>query len=117
VLADNLVRGRTSSCGKTHGMTNTPEFRAWQGLKDRCLNPRSQDYADYGGRGITLCERGFAGFSMAGGASATTELGGDTMRSLLGALQTLGQQRAKEIVIKAPPGADVITNVVAASKG
>lgn len=26
-------------------------------MKQRCLNPRGQDYKDYGGRGITVCER------------------------------------------------------------
>src|SRR5262245_44542641 len=32
-----------------------PEYRAWQNLKSRCLNPRMDCYADYGGRGITVC--------------------------------------------------------------
>lgn len=25
-------------------------------MKARCLNPKSPDYKDYGGRGITICE-------------------------------------------------------------
>ena len=32
----------------------TPEYRAWQNMRTRCLNPNGQDWADYGGRGITL---------------------------------------------------------------
>lgn len=26
-------------------------------MKARCLNPHNKRYADYGGRGITICER------------------------------------------------------------
>jgi hypothetical protein len=29
----------------------------WQSMKQRCLNPRHQAYANYGGRGITICDR------------------------------------------------------------
>jgi len=32
----------------------TPEFRAWQHIKDRCLNPNSARYEYYGGRGIGI---------------------------------------------------------------
>jgi hypothetical protein len=50
---------------KTHGEIKrvdgkrvaTPEYRSWQMMKNRCLNPRARDYARYGGRGITLCKR------------------------------------------------------------
>ena len=33
------------------------ELRIWNGIKTRCLNPKSSDYRLYGGRGITICER------------------------------------------------------------
>lgn len=33
------------------------EYQAWCGMKNRCLNPTNKKYADYGGRGITVCER------------------------------------------------------------
>ncbi len=33
----------------------TPEYRAWQAMKNRCLNPHGQDYSYYGGRGIAVC--------------------------------------------------------------
>lgn len=26
-------------------------------MKDRCCNPRSKDWHNYGGRGITICDR------------------------------------------------------------
>lgn len=42
----------------------TPEYRSWQMMKNRCLNPRSEDWDYYGGRGITIDWRwfDFAGF-------------------------------------------------------
>ncbi len=35
----------------------TPEYRCWTAMKQRCLNPKNADYPDYGGRGITICDR------------------------------------------------------------
>ena len=32
-------------------------YQAWAEMRKRCLNPRFRQYADYGGRGITICER------------------------------------------------------------
>jgi hypothetical protein len=65
--------GRTRSCGclqrdrgrerglanRTHGegYGDTPEYRAWRGMRQRCLNPASNTYIDYGARGITVCNR------------------------------------------------------------
>jgi hypothetical protein len=40
-----------------HGMWNIPEYTVWQQVKDRCLNPNSQKYRRYAGRGIQICER------------------------------------------------------------
>ena len=37
----------------------TPEYRSWQMMKNRCLNPRAEDYAYYGGRGITIDHKWF----------------------------------------------------------
>ena len=41
----------------THGMTKTPEYRAWIDMKNRCFNPNHKRYSDYGGRGIAVCDR------------------------------------------------------------
>lgn len=64
--------GNTSSCGclwrdairdsnSTHGESSTgkvsAEYRTWQSAKDRCTNPNFKQFKDYGGRGITMCER------------------------------------------------------------
>jgi hypothetical protein len=62
--------GHTTSCGcafrdlmvernTTHGLVHTQprEYRSWKDMRGRCFNPNNDDYPDYGGRGITACER------------------------------------------------------------
>lgn len=48
----------------THGNSITPEYRAWAGMRQRCLNPKNARYARYGGRGIFICKKweNFAAF-------------------------------------------------------
>jgi hypothetical protein len=41
----------------THGMTNTPFYFVWAGMNNRCNNPKVKSFADYGGRGIKVCDR------------------------------------------------------------
>lgn len=38
----------------THGMSKTPEYKTWIGIKERCLNSNSPSYINYGGRGIDI---------------------------------------------------------------
>jgi hypothetical protein len=74
VVGSSLRRGTTSSCGclrkeitakqgrkaLRHGHRagrETAEYKTWRGLVDRCRNPRHKQFKDYGGRGITVCER------------------------------------------------------------
>lgn len=63
-----LRGGHTRSCGclrrklaadahRTHDKSTTSEYHIWQGLRDRCENPRCHSYKNYGGRGIWVCER------------------------------------------------------------
>ena len=79
VRGQNLRAGTTTSCGcyrneevskRFAGNTScfkhgeitrvdgkritTPEYRTWQSLKNRCLNPNTPDYKYYGGRGIKV---------------------------------------------------------------
>jgi hypothetical protein len=35
----------------------SPTYASWSGIIQRCTNPSSKSYADYGGRGIKVCER------------------------------------------------------------
>lgn len=41
----------------SHGLSYTPEYRAWQTMRLRCTNPKNAAWPAYGGRGITVCER------------------------------------------------------------
>jgi len=40
-----------------HGMYRSHEYRTWEGIIQRCTNPKSKQYKDYGGRGIHVCDR------------------------------------------------------------
>lgn len=74
VEASNLRNGLSSSCGclmrqrareanRTHGLTGTPEHRSWKSMISRCTQPSSRDFADYGGRGISVCARWRSSFA------------------------------------------------------
>ena len=52
-----LIREITSKRSKTHGMRSSREYVCWTSMKDRCYNRRSPNFADYGGRGISVCDR------------------------------------------------------------
>lgn len=70
VLACNLISGKIRSCGCysreinsqrmkeqaiTHGGSRTRLYRIWQGMLERCKNPKATNYKNYGGRGIRVC--------------------------------------------------------------
>jgi len=67
VFGGDLKRGMSTSCGclarekqaarmTRHGMAGTPGYHSWVYMKDRCNNPASDGYPQYGGRGIVVCE-------------------------------------------------------------
>lgn len=41
----------------THGLSHHPLFSTWRGMLQRCENPKAQNYRNYGGRGIRVCDR------------------------------------------------------------
>lgn len=40
-----------------HGMSGTPTMLSWEGMIQRCCNPKATKYDIYGGRGILVCDR------------------------------------------------------------
>lgn len=46
-----------------HGMTGTREHNTWRAMLNRCFNTKAQRYHDYGGRGISVCDRWRHSFS------------------------------------------------------
>ena len=49
---------------KAHELSGTPTYTSWASMIGRCSRPTDSYYADYGGRGIDVCEKwlSFAGF-------------------------------------------------------
>lgn len=40
-----------------HGMHETPIYMVWESMIQRCYNVNFHQYKDYGGRGITVCDK------------------------------------------------------------
>lgn len=40
-----------------HRMGRTPEYAIWNSMKSRCLNPNTEFYKHYGGRGISISDK------------------------------------------------------------
>lgn len=61
LLIQSLRRGDSKSCGCIrpikHGAWLTTEYRTWNHIRQRCSNPNNTAWANYGGRGIRVCER------------------------------------------------------------
>lgn len=68
VLGSNLTRQNTSSCGclhrevtgemhRTHGRKGTTEYNIYQSMLARCHDSAAISFPNYGGRGITICDR------------------------------------------------------------
>ena len=66
VQHSNLLYGHTKSCGclakelygcnnRKHGMHTSPEYAAWENMKQRCTNPCNSQFQNYGARGIAVC--------------------------------------------------------------
>lgn len=64
VQSSHLITGHTRSCGclhkevlTKHGCHGGKLYNAWQAMISRCYNSKTESYHNYGGRGITVCER------------------------------------------------------------
>jgi hypothetical protein len=68
VIGSSLTNKDTLSCGcyqkeitqqlnYAHGLSGTPEYNSWHSMKERCYNVDHEYYYNYGGRGITVCDR------------------------------------------------------------
>jgi len=69
IIGFDLKRGHTKSCGclkkegslPTHGHTaggkESKTYITWNHMLDRCKNKNVVNYKDYGGRGISVCDR------------------------------------------------------------
>lgn len=63
----SLKIGKTRGCGysagcTTHGLSRTPEYSTWTGMKRRCYSPNHKSYKNYGGKGIIVCDRWLESF-------------------------------------------------------
>ena len=65
-LFNALNLGRTRSCGclsaemtiarsTKHGLKGTRLYNIWKNMRQRCTNPNTPAYKNYGGRGIQIC--------------------------------------------------------------
>lgn len=56
---------KTCGCIKPntkHGLKNHRLYHIWGGMKARCNNPNSENYKNYGERGISICNEWFSDF-------------------------------------------------------
>lgn len=71
-ISQNVEKGNTKSCGClksikssqrikdrciTHGLTNHRIYPTWNNMISRCNDKKANCYKNYGGRGISVCER------------------------------------------------------------
>lgn len=64
IVDASALRGNTNSCGclqlatvLKHGKWQHAEYQTWSGMTQRCYNPNDANYLNYGGRGITVCDK------------------------------------------------------------
>ncbi len=87
IASHNLRTGHTASCGcaharhgeTRHGGWQSAEYTAWHNMITRSTNAKLPQWKDYGGRGITVCERwlgehGFENFLADVGRKPSPEL-------------------------------------------
>ncbi len=74
IVADQLLSGKTKSCGclnkesiasvnYSHGSCKTKEYKSWAHAKSRCFSKSNPKFHLYGMRGITMCDEWRNSFS------------------------------------------------------
>uniref|UniRef100_A0A6M3JM96 Putative HNH endonuclease n=1 Tax=viral metagenome TaxID=1070528 RepID=A0A6M3JM96_9ZZZZ len=75
ITGASLRSGNSKSCGclkkelllqrtVKHGMYRTPTYNVWVSMIQRCTNQNNPRYNDWGGRGITVCDRWLRSFKL-----------------------------------------------------
>lgn len=52
-----MIAERSTTHGNSRPGKRTSEYGSWAGMLQRVHNPSNKKYPDYGGRGITVCDR------------------------------------------------------------
>lgn len=78
----DIVNGKSKSCNtcrykkrkgggnpwcEKHGKSNSREMQSWSDMKRRCYSKNRKDYKNYGGRGISVCDRWLNGDGVVSG--------------------------------------------------
>lgn len=56
-LRSEVTRQKFTIHGNAKRSQTTKEYQIWCGIKTRCFDENSERHQDYGGRGITMCDR------------------------------------------------------------
>lgn len=58
----NSKRHGNTTHGHSVGRKVSNAYQSWSSMRQRCLSPKCEAYNNYGGRGITICERWIESF-------------------------------------------------------
>lgn len=61
ILCADVGKANATHGHARHG-DESPEYRAWKALRNRCTNQRNKAWKYYGGRGIRVCDRWLKSF-------------------------------------------------------